>query len=154
MKKIQDHYDEPFAHCYGCGRLNEKGYQIKTSWDGDNTVTRYTPEPHHTALPGFVYGGLLASLIDCHGTGSGSLAIAREQGIELDGPNAPRCVTASLRVDFKKPTPIGTELVIKGTINEIKGKKVVVAAEVYADGELTVTGEIIVIRVGKEFGKG
>lgn len=153
MKKIQDHYDEPFSHCYGCGRLNEKGYQLKTAWDGDETVTRFTPEEHHTALPGFVYGGLLASIIDCHGTGSGSLALARDQEVELEGFNAPRCVTASLKVDYKKPTPIGIPLEVRGVIRELKGRKVVVEARVLANGEITVTGEIIVIQVGKDFGK-
>ena len=66
MKAFQDYYPENLAHCYGCGRLNPHGHQIKTFWDGDETVTRFTPLPHHTAVPGFTYGGLIASLVDCH----------------------------------------------------------------------------------------
>ena len=46
------------------------GLQIKSYWDGDETVTRFTPRPQHTAIPGYVYGGLIASLIDCHSTGT------------------------------------------------------------------------------------
>ena len=26
---FQDYYPDYFSHCYGCGRLNEHGYQIK-----------------------------------------------------------------------------------------------------------------------------
>ncbi len=152
MKALQDYYPENFAHCYGCGRLNEHGHQIKTFWDGDETITRYTPKDYHIALPGFVYGGTLASLIDCHGTGSASLALARDQGIELAEFNAPRCVTASLKVDYLKPTPIGPELEIRGVIRELKGKKVIVEASVYANGILTVKGEIIAIEVSEDFG--
>ena len=70
MQAFQDYYPENVAHCYGCGKSNPDGHQIKTYWDGDETVTRYTPRPEHTAIPGYVYGGLLASLIDCHGTGT------------------------------------------------------------------------------------
>ena len=67
---FQDYYPEDVAHCYGCGRLNPQGHQIKSYWDGDETVARFTPLPYHTAIPGYVYGGLVASLIDCHGTGT------------------------------------------------------------------------------------
>ena len=42
MNAFQDHYPENVAHCYGCGRLNAHGHQIKTVWDGDETVTRFT----------------------------------------------------------------------------------------------------------------
>ena len=152
MKAIQDYYPDHFSQCYGCGRLNEHGHQIKTTWDGAETVTRFVPKSYHTAIPGFVYGGLLASLIDCHGTGSAALALAKEQNIELTEKNAPRCVTASLKVDYKRPTPIDGTLEIRGIIKELKGKKVVIEAKLFAKGELCVTGEIIAIQVPDSFG--
>ena len=152
MKAIQDYYPDHFSHCYGCGRLNEHGHQIKTTWDGDETVTRFVPKSYHTAIPGFVYGGLLASLIDCHGTGSAALALAKSQNIVLSDNNAPRCVTASLKVDYKRPTPIDGTLEIRGIIKELKGKKVVVEAKLFANGELCVTGEIVAIQVPDNFG--
>jgi hypothetical protein len=153
MKGIQDYYPDHFAECFGCGRLNEHGYQLKTTWDGDETVTRFVPQFYHTAIPGFVYGGLLASLIDCHGTGSAALALARTEGIILEGFNAPRCVTASLKVDYKKPTPILASLEIRGIIREVKGRKVTIDARLLANGEICVTGEIIAVRVPDDFGK-
>ena len=70
MDAFQDHYPDNVAHCYGCGSKNEHGHQIKTVWDGDETVTRFQPEPYHTSVPGYAYGGLIASLIDCHSTGT------------------------------------------------------------------------------------
>ncbi len=153
MTGIQDFYADHFALCYGCGRLNEHGMQLKTAWDGDETITHYIPQPYHTAIQGFVYGGLLASLIDCHGTGSASLAIAREQGIELTEFNAPRCVTASLKVEYLKPTPITGSIVIRGKIKELKGRKVTVEAELSVDGIVCVIGEILAIQIRDDFGK-
>ena len=74
MKAIQDYYPEEIAVCYGCGRLNENGLQIKSYWEGDESVCRFKPRPYHTAFPGYAYGGLVASLIDCHATGTAATA--------------------------------------------------------------------------------
>jgi hypothetical protein len=144
---VQDYYAEPFGHCFGCGRLNEFGHQLKTNWDGDETVTFFTSKHFQIGIPGFVYGGLLASIMDCHGTGSAALALARANGIELKQFNAPRCVTASMKVDYKKPTPIDVPLEMRGIIREINGRKVIVDARLIADGEICVTAEIIAVQV-------
>ncbi len=144
---IQDFYPEDLSHCYGCGRLNEVGLHLRTRWDGDDTVTRFTPAPYHTAIPGSVYGGLVASLLDCAGTGSASAAVLRAEGRQMgDGP-APRFVTAALKVDFLKPTPLGPELEIRGRIVEIKGRKVVVEETLSADGVVTATGHVVAVRM-------
>lgn len=153
IKGVQDFYGERFAQCYGCGRLNQEGYQIKTFWDGDETVTRFNPETKHTSLPGFVYGGLIASLFDCHGTGSSALAYARENNIELEEFNAPRFVTGTLCVSYKKPTPLGIELELRGKVKEVKGRKVVIEATLSAEGEICATGEITSLLVPEDFGK-
>ena len=109
-RPIQDFYPEDVSHCFGCGRLNEHGHRLKTFWDGDETVARYTPEPYHTAIPGFVYGGLIASLLDCHGTGTAAAAAYRAAGREPGTEPPLRYVTASLRVDYLRSTPRGVGL--------------------------------------------
>lgn len=152
MKAFQDYYPENLAHCYGCGRNNAHGHRIKTYWDGDESVTRYTPEPYHTAVPGFVYGGLLASLIDCHGTGTAAAALYRAEGRAMDTLPAFRCVTGSLQVSYLKPTPQGKELEIRGSVKEIKGRKVVVEATVYVEGVATAKGEVIALQMPENFG--
>lgn len=140
---FQDAYPDDLSHCYGCGRLNPDGLQLKSYWDGDETVARFRPRPSHMAIPGYVYGGLIASLIDCHGTGSASAAAGRARPDE-----APmRFVTASLHVDFLRPTPIDAELEIRGVIKERKEKKVVVSATVTAKGKLCAKGEVVAVRM-------
>lgn len=144
-KAVQDFYADDLAWCYGCGRLNQDGFHLKTSWDGDETVTRFTPEPYHIAIPGYVNGGILASLIDCHGTGSAAAAAYRAEGREVGEGPAPRYVTASLHVDYLKPTPLGVSLEARGRIKEMKGRKVIIDARVIAGGEVTVRGEVVAV---------
>lgn len=151
MKAFQDYYPEQLAHCYGCGRNNEHGHQIKTFWDGEETVTRFKPKPEHTAMPGFVYGGLLASLIDCHGTGTAAAAMYRSENRSMDSQPPFRFVTGSLQVTYLRPTPLGPELEIRGQLKEIKGRKVVVDVTVFADGLATAKGEIIALQMPDTF---
>lgn len=144
---IQSYYAEDYAWCYGCGRLNELGHHFETRWNGDETLTEYQPRPEHMAIPGFVYGGLLASLIDCHSTGSAALALYRQEGHEPGDPDpVPRCVTASLKVDFLKPTPLGGILRVRGRIKEIGSKKVIVMSDLFAEDVIVVKAEVVAVR--------
>ncbi len=144
---IQDYYPEDVAHCYGCGRLNPDGLQLKTRWDGDRTVARFVPRACHTAMPGFVYGGLLASLIDCHAMGTAAAASERASGRDVgDGP-APRFVTASLNVTYLRPTPIDGELLLHGEVTQQTERKVCVHVTITADGEVTVRGDVVAVRM-------
>jgi acyl-coenzyme A thioesterase PaaI-like protein len=146
VKAVQDFYPDDFAHCYGCGRLNTHGLHVRTWWEGDETVARFTPRPEHMAMPGFVYGGLIASLIDCHAMGTASAAAERAAGRAIGEAPSPRFVTASLKVDFLKPTPLGPELEIRGAVVERSDRKAIIRATVSAGGEVTARGEIIAVR--------
>jgi acyl-coenzyme A thioesterase PaaI-like protein len=144
---VQNYYPEDVAHCYGCGRLNEEGIRLKTFWDRDETVSRYTPRSYHTAIPGYVYGGLIASLLDCHGTGGAAAAALRREGREIGNGEAPRFVTASLHVDFLKPTPLGPELEVRGRIVEITDRKVVLDETLSAEGVVTAKARVVAVRM-------
>ncbi len=150
---IQDYYPDELAHCYGCGRLNEHGLHIRSAWEGDETVATITPRAHHTAVPGYVYGGLIASLVDCHGTGTASLAAYRAAGREPGTEPPLRFVTASLSVDFLRPTPMGVPLVARGRILELKERKVVVEIEVSAGGERRARGRVVAVRMPESMEK-
>ena len=152
MKAFQDYYPDHLAHCYGCGRLNEHGHRIRTYWDGEESVTRFTPREYHIAVPGYVYGGLLASLIDCHSTASAAAAMYRSQKREMDTEPSFRFVTGSLQVRYLKATPLGPELLIRGRVREIDGRKVIIESTVFVDGASTVRGEVIAIQMPDDFG--
>jgi acyl-coenzyme A thioesterase PaaI-like protein len=142
---IQDVYPEDVAHCYGCGRLNDHGLHIRSTWDGDETVATLTPRPYHTAMPGYVYGGLIASLVDCHGTGSAALAAYRAARREPGTEPPLRFVTASLKVDYLHPTPMGVPLEARGRILEVKRRKVSVEITVSAAGVTCARGEVVAV---------
>ena len=103
------------------------------------------------AVPGYVYGGLLASLIDCHGTGTAAAAAYRDQGRPMDSDPPLRFLTASLHVDYLKPTPIDKPLALRGRVKEIKGRKVIVAVDLYAHDELCARGEVVTVQVPDDF---
>ncbi|HUX33711.1 MAG TPA: PaaI family thioesterase [Gemmatimonadaceae bacterium] len=146
---IQDFYPDDFAHCYGCGRLNTHGMQIKSRWDGDgpDVVAHYAPRPDQVGVPGFAYGGLIASLIDCHAMGTAAAASERAAGRAIGEGVAPRFVTASLHVDYLKPTPSDAELEIRARAREIGERKVIVEATVTARGVVTARGEVVAVRL-------
>jgi acyl-coenzyme A thioesterase PaaI-like protein len=146
---IQALYPDDFAHCFGCGRNNAFGHQLKSFVEGGEVVAHFTPSPNHISIPGFVYGGVLASLVDCHAMATAAAAAETAAGRKIgDGP-APRFVTAALRVDYLKPTPLGVELEIRSHVTERSEKKAVVAVTLSAAGTITVRAEVVAVRMPK-----
>ena len=151
IKAIQDYYPDDLSYCYGCGRLNEHGHKIKSYWDGDETIAYFRPKEYHIAIPGYVYGGLIASIIDCHGTGTAALASYKSENREPHTLPAFRFVTASLQVDYLKPTPLGVELELRGKIIEIKGRKVISEITLSANGIVTAKGRVVAVQMPENF---
>lgn len=151
---VQDSYPDDAAHCYGCGRLNELGYQIKTRSVDGGTVTEFTPEAFHIAIPGYTYGGLVASIIDCHSTGSAAIFAMQRDGIAVGSQPSPRFVTARLEVDYLLPTPLAA-MVLHGRLVEIKGRKVMVETDLSVDGTVTAKGSAVLVEIPEgRFGTG
>jgi acyl-coenzyme A thioesterase PaaI-like protein len=147
MKAFQDYYPPDLSHCYGCGSANPHGHQLKSYWDGEESVAEFHPQPYHTAIPGYVYGGLIASIIDCHGTGTAAAAAYRADGREMGSDPPFRFVTASLHVDYLRPTPLGPTLFVRGRVKQIKGRKVVVEATVSAEDRVCARGEVVAVQM-------
>ena len=72
------------VHCFGCGALNAHGLQIKSRWEGDDMLCNWKPEPYHIGHPGYVYGGTIASVIDCHSIWTALAHYCRETGHALE----------------------------------------------------------------------
>ena len=58
-----------------------------------------------------------------------------------------RFVTASLQVEYLRPTPLGVALEVRGRVKEIKGRKVVVSATVSAEGEVCARGQVVAVQM-------
>lgn len=145
---VQDLYPDDVAWCYGCGRLNDKGLHVRTFARGDEWVASVVPRPEHTAIPGYVYGGLIASAIDCQSTGVAAGAAHAAAGGE--GP-APRFLTGTLKVEYLLPTPIDAPMDLVSRVLERKERKVVVATELFSKGLLCARGEAVAIRMPEGF---
>ncbi len=149
MTAIQDHYPDDFAHCYGCGRLNAHGHHIRTEWTGTEGVARFQPRPEHIAIPGYVYGGLIASLIDCHGIGTAAAAVMQAAGAKTGEGPSPRFVTAALEVQYLKPTPLGPTIELRATPTAVSERKVTVEVSVRVGDVETVRGRVVAVAIPK-----
>ena len=146
-RAIQDFYHDDIAICAGCGRNNPQSLGVRTFWDGTEGVCRFMPAEHHTAFPGVVYGGLLASLIDCHSIGTAVAAMYDAERRAPDSAPEITCVTASLQVDYLKPTSTGETLVLRAHIEELGARKAIVRCSLRAGDLETVRGRVVAVRV-------
>ncbi len=146
MTAIQDLM--PHNHCYGCGADNPDGLQIKSHWQGDETVCTYTPRPEQCAGPlHYLYGGTIASLIDCHSVCTAIANYYRSEGREVGEGDEIWCVTGRLTVSYVAPTPIDVDVTLCATVEEYGEKKAIVKTRVYSGDTLTAEGEVVAIRV-------
>lgn len=135
-------------HCYGCGVDNEKGLQIKSHWQGNECVCRYMPRPEQCAGPlHYVYGGIIASLIDCHSCNTALSNYYRLEGRDIGSDPEIWCVTGRLTVNYRAPTPIDAEIEVRARIVEAGERKTIVQSRVYSSEQLTAEGEVIAVRV-------
>lgn len=153
-KAFQDYYPDDLSHCYGCGKLNDHGLKIKSYWDGDESVCVYTPRPYHTAIPGIVYGGLIASIIDCHSTGTAAAAKYKAENRAMESMPPLRFVTASLNVNYLLPTPMDCPLEVRGKVKAIKGRRIVVESRLIARGKVCATGEVVAVQMPEHLAPG
>jgi acyl-CoA thioesterase FadM len=98
-------------------------------------------------VPGYAYGGLIASLIDCHSTGTAAAAKYRAENREMDTLPPIRFLTASLHVDYLLPTPLDVPIEVRGRVKEIKGRKVVIESRLIAGGNVCAKGEVVAVQV-------
>jgi acyl-coenzyme A thioesterase PaaI-like protein len=147
VKAFQDYYPDNYSHCYGCGKLNKDGYHLKSYWDGEQSVCHFDPQHYHTGgFPDYLYGGLIASLVDCHSAATAAAARCRADGHELGQQPLSRYVTASLKIDYLKPTPV-KRVTLRSNVVELKERKVIIETSVFADDIVRAKGEAIMVRI-------
>ena len=136
------------VHCFGCGTLNAQGLRIKSRWHGDELVCVWQPRPEHIAFPGVVYGGTIASVVDCHAVWASLSAHCRAAGHDL-GSGAPpfAVVTGSLHVNYLEPASVTEPLELRARIVEHGERKSVVACSVRQGSVECATAEVVTVRV-------
>jgi acyl-coenzyme A thioesterase PaaI-like protein len=147
MAFLQDRYPDDYSHCHGCGRLNAHGLHVKSEWRDGEAVAHFMPAPHHLSMPGYVYGGLIASLVDCHAMATAAAASMVAAGERPGVDETPRFVTASLTVDFVRPTPMGVELRLRAIPVEVRDRKVLVDVQLLAGPVECARGRVMAVRI-------
>jgi acyl-coenzyme A thioesterase PaaI-like protein len=146
MTAIQDSFAD--NHCYGCGADNPLGMQIKSHWDGKVSTCTYVPRPEQSAGPTHIlYGGTIASIIDCHSVGTAIANYYDREGRAASSEPPIWCVTGRLTVNYRKPTPIDKPVELRATVAECTDRKTVLKCTVSSDGEITADGEVVAVRV-------
>lgn len=133
--------------CFGCGALNAHGLRIKSFWAGDDVVCAWRPQPHHIGHPGILYGGMIASVVDCHCIWTACAYAHRAAGVEMEGTLRFPYVTAVLTVNFRKPVAIGNAIDLRARVTEFGERKAIVQCKVSSQGILCAKAEVVAVRM-------
>jgi acyl-coenzyme A thioesterase PaaI-like protein len=142
---IQDHM--PGNVCFGCGTENPDGLQIKSYWEGEESICHWRSKKKHHGWPRVLNGGILATVIDCHCTGTALASAYRAEGRAYGSDPIYRYATGTLTVRYLKPTPNEIPITLRAQVVEMKGRKSTLTCQVYAEGIKTAEAEGIFIRV-------
>lgn len=122
--------------CFGCGDANPRGLQLKFFIAEDGTVVSHVEVPDlYEGPPGYVHGGILATLID----------EAMSKSVRAQGLTA---VTRHMEVDYRLPVPSGQPLRLEGRCIQSDGRKHWTEAKIVdATGRALVRGKGLFIEV-------
>lgn len=144
---IQESWPYEGTFCYGCGKNNEHGLQLKSYWEAEETVAIWKPKAHHIAFKGILNGGIIATLIDCHGTGTANAAAHKAEGSD---DSHFMYVTSGLSIRFLRPTPIDKPVTLRAQVTDISGAKMTVTCSLYSGEDKCATREVYTVRVSQD----
>jgi acyl-coenzyme A thioesterase PaaI-like protein len=128
----------PELTCFGCGHANPKGFHLRSYRDGDLTVAEFRPLPEHDNGFGFLNGGIISTVLDCHGAAVVMWESDR-RGWHAD-PGAPvPFITAGFDVRFLRPTPLGPPVRLTASPVSLGETEIVVGSELEVDGKTRAT---------------
>lgn len=133
---IQERY---FAEvtCFGCGPRNAKGLRLRSypvPGATDHSVrAAFAPWPEHDNGYGFLNGGIIATLLDCHGAAAIALTLA-DLGIVPDGTL--HFVTAGIEVSYRRPAPLRDPVELRGQVVAADDSEITVATELWWEDKL------------------
>ncbi|CAG9462459.1 unnamed protein product [Pedinophyceae sp. YPF-701] len=115
-RSIQESYT-PNGKCFGCGPTNANGLGLRSFRSNQPGAfeAEVTIPPHFEAFPGVMSGGVLVTLMECHGNWSAAVAL-------MDQGNLPRpalTLTAGMNVKFKDRVAAGRPVFVRSKIVRI-----------------------------------
>lgn len=144
---VQD--SRPELTCWGCGPANDAGLQLKSylGRDGETLVATVVPEEEFNAgVPNVMYGGHIASLVDCHSIWTAITFAYRAEDRPLGSEPDIGYMTGELRVRYREPTPMDRPVDLTAWIDGEVGKRTRVRCELGPENETTATGDVVAVR--------
>ena len=133
----------PNSICFGCGPANSEGLQIKSYPIENGLRMTFETDDAHQAYPGMINGGIIGTLLDCHGNWTAAIAI-----MESRNETEPPCtVTAKYSVKLRRPTPHGVPLEITSQVESLDGDRAEISMKLTANGELCAQGDGLFVAV-------
>ena len=133
----------PNSICFGCGPANAEGLQIKSYPIENGLKMTFETEDMHQAFPGMINGGIIGTLMDCHGNWTAAMAI-----MESRKDTEPPCtVTARYSIKLRRPTPHGVPLEITSQVESLDGDRAEISMKLIANGELCAQGDGLFVAV-------
>lgn len=123
----------PELTCFGCGHANPDGFHLRSYRDGDLTVAEFDPRPEHDNGFGFLNGGIIATVLDCH-SGAAVFDRADELGMQPQQGAPLLYVTAGLDLRYLRPVPLGPSLELRAVVTSADEDQATVDAEIVWDG--------------------
>jgi len=141
---LQETY-APQSVCFGCGPANDQGLRIRSFAQGDTVVADWQPQPHHHAFPGFLNGGIIGALLDCHSNWAATWRLMTRRGLA----HPPCTVTAEMSVKFHRPTPMDQPLHLEAKVVEEGDNRATVETALTAQGKLCASCRAVFVAVGE-----
>ena len=139
---VQEIY-APNSICFGCGPANKEGLRIRSFPIENGLEMEFQTMDSHQAFPGMINGGIIGTLLDCHGNWTAALAIMSSRN---EAP-PPCTVTARYTVKLRRPTPHGVPLRITSQVDSVEGDRAEISMTLSADGEVCAYGDGLFVAV-------
>lgn len=143
----------PHATCYGCGPANPHGLHIKSYWQDDYSavLSTFHPQPHYNAgFENVMYGGLVASLIDCHSIWAAIAYAYRAENRPHGSLPSISYVTGQLDVRYLKPTPLDQPIYLRAVLQSTEGRKSKLFCELGPAGLVTANAYVLGVRINDD----
>jgi acyl-coenzyme A thioesterase PaaI-like protein len=124
----------PDIACFGCGHGNAKGLRLRSFPTEHGVVATFTPWPEHDNGLGYLNGGIISTVLDCH-SAAAVLLEADGRGWKPEGTPL-SYVTAGLNVRYLRPTPLDATVELRGTVMEASEAQMTAVAELWYDGKV------------------
>ena len=131
MNALQDLVD---WQCFACGRLNEHGLKVKSTWEGEELVCTWQPDPRYVGHPGRLHAGLVATVMMCHVVWAATALAHRRLGRELREPIDFTYGTKSFKLDLFRPFPLHRSIGLRARVQALEEERASVACSAYVDG--------------------